>query len=78
MDFFDTSDGQKAYITTDGDTVDLIAFRYYGTHEGTTEALYEANPGLAALPTPLAAGVFIFLPAFTPDLSQTAQIQLWD
>jgi phage tail protein X len=50
------------YITIEGDTVDAIAFRHYGRHSGTTEAVYEANRGLAALPLMLPEGTVISLP----------------
>lgn len=49
-------------ITSDGDMVDQLAYRHYGTHEGTTEAILEVNPGLAALGPVLPAGLTINLP----------------
>lgn len=36
------------YRTVDGDTVDLIAFRRFGTSSKTTESILDANAGLAA------------------------------
>lgn len=51
-------------ITSEGDMVDELAFRHYGTHEGTTEAIMDANPGLAARGPVLPAGVTITLPIF--------------
>ena len=61
----------------EGDTVDLIAYRYFGSTTGTTESLLSNNPGLAALGPVLPAGVRIYLPTYTaPATSQ--QIQLWD
>lgn len=61
----------------EGDTVDLIAHRYFGSTAGTTEGLLRNNPGLAALGPVLSAGIQIYLPPYTaPATSQ--QIQLWD
>ncbi len=62
----------------EGDTVDLLALRAYGRTAGTTEALLDANPGLA--------GNGIFLPvgtvAVVPDAPalETAPdiVNLWD
>lgn len=59
------------YRTIDGDTVDLIAWRHYGRHAGTTEFLYEANRGLAFYPLVLPAGIEITL----PDLPTAEPIQ---
>ncbi|STL08707.1 Tail protein X (GpX) [Escherichia coli] len=30
----------------EGDTVDSLCFRYYGTTQGVTEKVLDANPGL--------------------------------
>ncbi len=66
------------YTTVAGDTVDLIAWRYYGALDGRqAERVLEANPGLSARGPVLAAGIAITL----PDLSATATTQgtrLWD
>jgi len=66
-----------AYTTIAGDTVDLIAWRYYGALDGRqAEQLLAANPGLAELGAVLPAGVVILL----PDLAATATTQgvrLW-
>lgn len=52
----------ETIITSEGDMVDQLAFRHYGTHEGTTEAILDANPGLAVLGPVLPAGLTINLP----------------
>lgn len=57
----------QIYTTKEGDMVDAIAFEHYGRHRGTTEAIYEANRGLAAHPLVLPAGLNITL----PDLDET-------
>lgn len=69
--------GGAEYTTVDGDVVDLIAFNFYGTQEGTTEAVLEANPGLAAIEQPLRAGLTIVLPPVATK-KPTSQIELWD
>ena len=51
----------KIYRTNDGDMVDAICKKEYGT-EAMTVAVYEANPGLAALGPVLPKGVLINLP----------------
>ncbi len=51
------------YITSQGDTVDYIAWKHYGsTENGIVEAVLEANPGLAKNPPELVAGLVIVLP----------------
>lgn len=61
----------NTYLTIEGDTVDAIAHRHYGRHNGTTEAILEANRGLAAQPLILPEGLVIAL----PDLVDDAPIQ---
>lgn len=46
----------------EGDTVDLVAFRYRGATAAVTEAIYKLNPGLAALGVFLPAGTLVLLP----------------
>ncbi len=57
----------KTYTTKDGDTIDAIAFEHYGRHQGTTEAILEANRGLAEHPLMLPAELTITLPDLAPD-----------
>jgi phage tail protein X len=52
----------ETIITSEGDMVDQLAYRHYGTHEGTTATILKANPGLAAMGPVLPAGVEIKLP----------------
>lgn len=66
------------YVTSDGDTVDLVAWKVYGTQGArVVEKLLDANPGLAAIGDTLPAGVPLQLPALDPkpDLAGT---RLWD
>ncbi len=51
--------------TTEGDLVDEICKAHYG-NEAMTEAVYEANPGLAARGPILPKGLVITLPEQAP------------
>jgi phage tail protein X len=68
----------NTYSTSDGDMVDEIAFKHYGTTAGrVVEQLLDANPGLADRGPVLPAGVVIAL----PDIDVTAKAigtKLWD
>lgn len=77
MKFDVQPDGTTTYTTSDGDMVDLIAYRFYGAHE-TTPVVYRANPDLVFLPEVLPAGVVITMPAYTPPPQVSPQINLWD
>lgn len=62
-----------------GDTVDLICARYFGTTGVVTELVMDTNKGLAALGPVLPEGTRITLPspdAVTPAKPKT--INLWD
>ncbi|MEL6477609.1 MAG: tail protein X [Pseudomonadota bacterium] len=65
------------YRTIEGDVVDQICFRIYGTSSGTTEALLEANPGLADRGATLPAGLELVLPP-PPQTPVRRAIRLWD
>lgn len=64
-----------AYRTIDGDMVDAICKGHYG-REDMTVAVYEANPGLAALGSVLPKGILILLPE-PPETSVRKPIRLW-
>lgn len=65
------------YRTSDGDTVDYIAWKYYGTTEGrTVEQVLAANKGLADRGPILPAGVLITLPDIDPT-AKTPAVRLW-
>lgn len=72
------ADGIASYVTIDDDMVDDIAQFYYGRHRGTTEMVLGANPGLAAMPLKLPAGVVIRLPAHTPTTEARPFRRLWE
>lgn len=64
------------YLTSDGDMVDEIAFRHYGSTVGTVEAIYDANRDLAELGPVLSAGVRIVLPDVAVETD--TRVKLWD
>lgn len=62
------------YRTVDGDRLDLICWRHYGSLDGRiVEQVLEANKGLAA-DTVLPSGVDITLPDIMPE---TLEASLW-
>lgn len=66
------------YVALDGDTLDLIAFRRYGT-VAAVRRVQAANPGLTALGPRLPAGTRVRLPEIevAPE-EEVAVVQLWD
>ena len=70
------------YITRDGDTVDYVAWRFYGgSTPGATEQVLEANPGLAAYGPAMPAGLRLALPAadqVKAQATETKGVRLWD
>ncbi|KZL17704.1 Phage Tail Protein X [Pseudovibrio axinellae] len=77
MDFIPLENGNYAYRAIDGDAVDLIAFQFYGHHDGTLELVLNANRGLAAKGPVLSVGDFVILPP-EPPRKVTRMIRLWD
>lgn len=64
------------YVTKDGDTVDWVCWKQYGRSGGTTEAVLEANPGLADHGPVLPAGLTINLPDL-PQAPARAVVRIW-
>lgn len=65
------------YITSAGDTVDYIAYKYYGTLSGlTAEQLLNANPGIADLGPVLPSGIVLTMPVIATATIQTS-VRLW-
>lgn len=65
------------YVTKEGDTVDLIAFRYYGsTYGGQVEAILEANRSLALADYGpiLPRGLTITLPEIVAPTKQVVRL----
>lgn len=58
--------------------VDAICRRAYGDESGYVEAVLDANPGLAAMASPLLARTVIVLPD-VPQASEVVRVvSLWD
>ena len=65
------------YRTSEGDTVDYIAWRHYGaTDRRIVERLLLANPGLADHGDILPAGVLVVLPVVEPVQAKRG-VKLW-
>lgn len=65
-------------IANQGDTVDAICWRYYGRTAGVTEAVLDANPGLAELGPVIPHGTAVTLPDAAPQAEQRQVVNLWD
>lgn len=63
------------YLTTEGDVVDLIAWRELGDSALCT-AILAANPGLSAAGPVLPGGLLIMLPAAAPAPARGV-VRLW-
>ena len=73
------STAETKYTTKQGDTVDYICWKHYGSERGgTTEAVLESNMGLAARGAVFPAGIRIKLPAITLPVATEKAIELWD
>ena len=69
----------QQYRTSDGDTVDMIAWRYYGRQDGNVvEQVLDANPGLADRGPILEAGLLITLPDIDEPEQTSEGVHLWD
>jgi len=65
------------YRSKEGDTLDLIAWRYYGRQNDLiVERLLEANPGIADFGPTLPAGVRVALPVIEEE-QRTESVRLW-
>jgi phage tail protein X len=67
----------RQYRTVEGDTVDLVAYKFYGTQPGATEAILNANNGLASLGPILPLGTVVIVPDIDVQVSEEP-VQLWD
>lgn len=68
----------QTYLTSDGDTADYIAWKYYGTQDGkVVEQLLAANPGLADRGPVLPAGLQVTLPEIVLETAEQS-VRLWD
>lgn len=62
--------------TIGGEMLDAITHKHYKGRAGATEAVLDANPGLARIGPVLPAGVEIVLPDLPEAKPQ--EIKLWD
>lgn len=76
--FTTAADGGTVFVTIDGDTVDLIAHTYYGKHAKNTEAIYDANPGLAEKGPVFPAGLIIKIPPVSTKPEPKPFRRLWN
>ena len=60
------------------DTVDALCWRYYGRTAGVTEAVLQANPGLADCGPVLPQGLVINMPEAQTSAPQRQMVNLWD
>ena len=65
-----------SYTTKDGDVLDEICWKYYGSTSGTVEKVLEANRHLAELGSIFAAGIKIILPDLAQE-EETESVKLW-
>jgi len=65
----------RAVTTIDGETIDLLAWRVYGTRTGAVEAILDANQHLASQTSTLPVGLDIILPELTA--AREATVALW-
>lgn len=66
------------YRTRQGEVLDLVCLRHYGSRPGIVERVLDLNPGLADLPPVLPLGTLITLPDLPAALRPDATIKLWD
>lgn len=64
------------YRTKEGDSVDAIAWKHYGTRRGAAEAVLDANRGLADAGALLPAGLLIDLPDL-PAAPTVVVLRIW-
>jgi phage tail protein X len=60
------------------DTVDALCWRHYGRTAGVTEAVLEANPGLADYGPILPQGLAVQMPEALMAAPQRQMVNLWD
>jgi phage tail protein X len=67
-----------AIRTQQNETVDGLCWRHYGRTAGVTEAVLDANPGLADHGPILPQGIVVTLPEAQPAAPQRQMVNLWD
>lgn len=64
--------------THQNDTVDALCWRHYGRTAGVTEAVLQANPGLADYGPMLPQGLAVQMPEAQTAAPQRQMVNLWD
>ena len=60
------------------ETVDTLCWRHYGRTAGVTEAVLEANPGLADYGPILPQGLAVQMPKAQTAAPKRQMVNLWD
>ncbi|MNB56921.1 Phage Tail Protein X [compost metagenome] len=60
------------------DTVDALCWRHYGRTAGVTEAVLEANPGLANFGATLPQGILVQMPEVPALAPMRQMLKLWN
>ncbi len=60
-----------------GETVDALCWRHYGRTAAVTEAVLDANPGLADHGAQIPQGTLVLMPDEAPQ-PQVQMVNLWD
>ncbi len=68
----------KTVTAVQGDTIDLICWRYYGQTSGVVEQVLEANPALASQDANLEMGTQVILPNIELQQQIKQTVNLWD
>ena len=66
----------RTLTALEGDTLDRLLYRYYGTTAGLVEQALEYNPQLANLPI-LPMGLIVNMPEQTASVVVKDTLQLW-
>ncbi len=66
------------YRTRDGDVLDAICYKFYGSQTGHTEKVLSHNPSLADYGPILPSGIIIDLPKPSSVTPIKKTIRLWD
>ncbi len=64
--------------TNQNETVDALCWRFYGRTAGVTEAVLDANPGLADHGPILPQGLLVNMPEAQASAPQRQMVQLWN
>jgi phage tail protein X len=68
---------EHLYRSVQGDTIDLICYKYYGSVPGVIEKVMEANPVLAESGPLIAENTLVLLPEVSAASNTISSVQLW-